>query len=161
MAQPSDQPYAPMVGDSTTSRQLFGLGHEAWLAADGRSGLTAVTPIGPILPSPKTFYNNEKRRAYQRYTLEFPFHTQMLIESESYTLNNDAFSASDLTGVLHPCLSRDRWARTPESLIAPFYPLPDINDGYWYAHNDRVWAILYPSLLLVTKMLHNADLLDW
>lgn len=132
-----------------------------------------MTPIVASSNSPSAAAANnidvELEMAYQAMVLE-GFTTSEMAAAGAYRPDN-AFPGPDLTGGLHPMLVRDKWdqgafegydpmqglfttpAGSTEEHPVLRYDIRGKRGDFDVSTNDELWAVMQPSLRLVTKIL--------
>ncbi|CZR58456.1 uncharacterized protein PAC_08348 [Phialocephala subalpina] len=119
------------------------------LAGTGKSGLT------PIPPNERD--RNEDLDIYQK-SLFWGFSTQDIESVGGFAPSY--FSLIRLSNPINPVFHQNKWLSEKFNDVS-FLRLPGNLDGYWQAHDPRVWDILQPVLRLASNFLENHDLVFW
>lgn len=138
----------------------------AWARKYGRfsptshkSGFTPTAykfaTLGPTYQEPSKKYEEYQKKKLNGFT------TRELGQLDC--LPTRELTPGNLQNYILPMLQRENWETKPlqpDFLRSALYPLKDGN-GMWSAHNDVVWNILQPILILASRILSSVYLLPW
>ncbi|OWP02859.1 hypothetical protein B2J93_3439 [Marssonina coronariae] len=151
----------PLIPPSNPTRPLT-----AWARKYGqfsptnhKSGYTPTEYRFPVLgatnQSPEAQYEEFQKRKL------FGFTTRELAQLDC--LPTRELKPSTLASHIMPILRRENWEQAPlqpDFSRSNLYPLAD-GRGMWSAHNDVVWDVLEPILILASKFIGSAYVLPW
>ncbi|EKD17696.1 uncharacterized protein L3040_003578 [Drepanopeziza brunnea f. sp. 'multigermtubi'] len=152
---PSPRPLAGPRRPLTTWARKYGL----FSPTSHKSGYTPTEykfpTLGAVFPD-----SSDRYEQYQRKNLN-GFTTRELGQLDC--LPTRELIPGNLPKYILPMLARQNWETNP---VQPDFPRSDLyaledGRGMWSAHNDVVWPILEPILVLASKILGSAHLLPW
>jgi hypothetical protein len=116
---------------------------------------SGLTPLGLLPSAAEDKAGWTRLEAFQRGKF-FGFTTQELIDLGAFSLA--PLDHKPLETPIHPIFARSHWTAKPVKIY-------NIENGYgsvpWSAQIDDIWAILQPSLRLVTCIMNKLDNHPW